>query len=392
MKKPQLLVISLDAVSSVDVDLLLKCPNFRKLSKKGTLVREVDSVFISNTYPIHTSMLTGVYPKDHGIIDNVYMEYGEVEPHWRWYFSLIKRDNVITSALKKKYKIATIFWPVTALAPVKYRIAEIIARDHESQISVVLKNSTKLFTIANFLKYGKNVQGSKQPNLDDFSTSVTCELLEKQKAEFILLHLTDVDTTKHHHGIDSKETKAALLRMDERIGRFIQAAGDNYQLLLVSDHAQVDVENHLNINAINTFRDTWWHLSEGSAFLLEKGHLDNKTFKEIKTWISGQSAFGRFLTNEEMETSGFKRVSRLGISAKANWAFCFPGHNHIGNHGYPLDLPAYQPFYFVKGNDVKENQSIKGGTIMDVCPLILKLLNLPDFPCTGSLNNKIFNK
>ena len=57
-----LLMVSFDAVGSQDIDLLLTLPNFSPLCRRGTLVRDVSSVFVSNTYPTHTTIQTGDGP------------------------------------------------------------------------------------------------------------------------------------------------------------------------------------------------------------------------------------------------------------------------------------------------------------------------------------------
>ena len=276
-----------------------------------------------------------------------------------------------------------------ALAPVKYNIPEIIAKDHENQVLVVLKNSSRLFALQSFLKYGKTVSGSKQPNLDDFSTLVSLDLLKKQKAELIFLHLTDTDTQKHHYGINSPEALASVKRMDERIGKLVEAAASNYQILIVSDHAQVDAHYFCDLNKINPIENTWWHISDGSAFLLNKGPLTLAPVDQVKNWLEQQSFFKRYLSLKEMESSGFAQVSALGITAAKDWSFSI--YQHLGNHGYPLDIPDYQPFYFVKGLKVKENQVLSGGSVLDICPLILRLLDLTTFKQQGQLKEEIFN-
>jgi len=388
-KKPKLLLVSLDAVSSRDTELLAQQPAFKSLMDQGTLIKNVSSIFISNTYPIHTSMITGVLPAFHGIIDNTHLEFGNPEPYWRWYYDLIQKENIVSQALKQQLKIASVFWPVMAKAPIKYNIPEIIARDHENQIIAVLKNSTKLFALISFLKYGKEVQGSKQPQLDDFSTKVACSLLRKNNVDLLLLHLTDVDTYKHSHGIASPEVEAALLRMDKRLSKLLAAANDNYQILVVSDHAQVDVKHHIDLNQNNPFPATWWHLSEGTAVLLEKVPLDDSAFSQLKNWLEKQAFFRRYITTEEMHNSGFSQESRLAIAANEDWAFSLASNNHIGNHGYPTDLANYQAFYLASSSLVKAKQIVAGGSVLDVCPLSLRLLGLPAFCNNGFIHPQL---
>ena len=390
MKK--LLVVSLDAVSTGDLDLLTAYPNFHKLLRNGTLVKGVDSIFVTNTYPIHTSMITGQLPFQHGITDNCYFEFGKDSPNWRWYYHLIKTENAISQALKHNLRIATIFWPVMALAPVKYNIPEILARDHENQIAVVLKNSTKLFALKNFLRHSKGLKGSQQPFLDDFSVKVTTELLTKQQADLVFLHLTDTDSMKHEYGINSMQALDSLARMDKRIGELVMGAEDNYQLLILSDHAQVDCHDHLDLNQVTPFPGAWWQQSEGYAVLLEREKFQTEDFDHLKKWLESQDFFRRYLTQEEMASSGLAEVSRLGLTPRVGTAFTCDAHRHIGNHGFPLDTPDYHPFYFASGKDIKENEILDGGSVMMIANTILSMLQLPTLPAAQAADPRIFKK
>ena len=47
-----------------------KMENLQKMIKDGVTVDYVKNVFPTNTYPNHQSIVTGLYPEKHGIIDN----------------------------------------------------------------------------------------------------------------------------------------------------------------------------------------------------------------------------------------------------------------------------------------------------------------------------------
>jgi hypothetical protein len=376
----KLLVISLDALSNEDLSLLQTMPNFKTLADKGTLVTNVNSTYVSNTYPIHTSMITGVHPKQHGIYDNCYFEQ-TINPHWRWYYSLIKHQNIVGTASKAR-SVATIFWPVMCQAPSKYNIPEIIARDGENQIIQVLRNSTKLFALMNFLRFGQDVKGASQPALDNFSIKTTLRLLTHQKPDLVLLHLTDTDTQKHDYGIHSQQVMESLQRMDDRLGQLSSIAKD-YQILVVSDHAQLDAQN-VDLNQLLPGYG-WWYQTSGSAILLTQQPLTDQLQQELMSKIEQQPSILRLLTVSEMELAGFNTVSQLGLAAKSGYAFNFPGNEHLGNHGYPTDYNNYQPFYLVVSPKVNVGKVLSGGTIFDVCPLMCELLNLTPWPMDGKL-------
>jgi len=383
----KLLVISLDALSCADLDYLRTLPNMSQLIKAGTLVRDVKSTFVSNTYPIHTSMITGVHPYQHGIVDNCYFEPNLTNPHWRWHYQLIKHQNIVGEAKRHGLSVATIFWPVMCKAPSNYNIPEIIARDGENQILMVLKNSTKWFALTNFLRYGQDVKGAAQPELDNFSIKATLRLLTHQQPDLVLLHLTDTDTQKHEYGITSLEVKASLDRMDQRLGQLYQASKDQYQILVVSDHAQLDAVN-LDLN--NIMPDYgWWYQTSGCAILLPRPGITPDQLNELTNKLNKTIGVARILSPSEMHDSGFDQHSPLGVAAQVGYAFNFPGNEHQGNHGYPSDYFNYRPFYLAVSPKITAGEELQGGTIFDVCPLMCKLLDLPQWEMDGKLHPHI---
>lgn len=49
---------------------------------------------------------------------------------------------------------------------------------------VTLRDSSKLFVLKKFLKYGKVLKGRLEERVDIFSTSVACDLIENEKPDF----------------------------------------------------------------------------------------------------------------------------------------------------------------------------------------------------------------
>ena len=74
MPKQRLYIISLDAFGSQDLEYAKNLPNFKRLLARSALVSEVETVYPSLTYMAHTSIVTGVYPNKHGIINNTYLQ------------------------------------------------------------------------------------------------------------------------------------------------------------------------------------------------------------------------------------------------------------------------------------------------------------------------------
>ncbi|MBT6413946.1 MAG: hypothetical protein HOK12_06275, partial [Candidatus Marinimicrobia bacterium] len=65
-------------------------PNLFRLMEMGEFCTDVQTVFPSLTYPAHTSMITGVLPEKHGIINNRPFNPDKIFVDWYWYADSIK--------------------------------------------------------------------------------------------------------------------------------------------------------------------------------------------------------------------------------------------------------------------------------------------------------------
>lgn len=78
------------------------------------------------------------------------------------------------------------------------------------------------------MKYGKIRQGIQQPYLDDFTTACAVDTIKNKKPELFMLHLIDLDDSKHLKGTKGSHIDDVLSRMDRRIGAIINATKEAY--------------------------------------------------------------------------------------------------------------------------------------------------------------------
>ncbi|MEN6462157.1 MAG: ectonucleotide pyrophosphatase/phosphodiesterase, partial [Syntrophomonas sp.] len=247
-------VISVDALRAEDFTYFKTLPNFSDLIANGSMINEVNSVYPSLTYPAHTTIVTGVYPDKHGIISNTPNQPGVKDPDWYWYYRDIKSPTLFDYARKSKMTVGTLFWPVTAGAPVNYNLPEIWPnKPGQSQVGLVLKNGTPLFILDVDIRFGKMLDGKKEPNLDNFTAASAAHMIKSRKPNLAFIHLTDLDHFQHSNGVDSKEARAALKRQDERLGEIVRAVkeaglyGDT-AFGVLGDHGAIDTQYNININ------------------------------------------------------------------------------------------------------------------------------------------------
>jgi predicted AlkP superfamily pyrophosphatase or phosphodiesterase len=126
---PSLILISVDGMKPEYVTQAsqhsLKIPVLRSFLTHGSYAEGVIGVIPTVTYPSHTAMVTGVWPAEHGVIDNTLFDPLREHPNtWYWDFSDIKVPTLYTAADAAGIKTANVGWPVTVGAPIDYNIAE----------------------------------------------------------------------------------------------------------------------------------------------------------------------------------------------------------------------------------------------------------------------------
>ena len=351
-------MVSLDAVSSSDLTSLLAYPNFAELRRQSTLVRDVSSVFISNTYPAHSSIITGVHPHKHGLVENLFLNPEKPYPDWRFDARLVKAPKLYDKARERGLRVCAILYPVTGRAEIRYNLPEIPGQMSTlRRLALTLSRGSAGFILANFLRFGRYFKGSAEPALDDCTARIAADTLVRHKPELLLLHLIDTDSQKHDFGPQSEQALDSLARHDQRLGLLIQAlkrAGtyEETGMIIFSDHGCLKVHATVDPNdflvreglvkktrgRVTDLR-AYFHNTGGTAFLKI---YDAERKDEIKAKVSrilAENYALRELSPEEMRISGMDRDYALGVEAAEGFAFGTP---HLGQHGYSLsqkDIP-----------------------------------------------------
>ncbi|MDR2888460.1 MAG: ectonucleotide pyrophosphatase/phosphodiesterase, partial [Lachnospiraceae bacterium] len=236
-----MLIISFDAVGDSELDELMSYPTIASFAKEAAIVREVSTIFASNTYPIHTSVVTGVKPAVHGICANI-EPFPALFPQWKSAEKGIRAKTLWQAAKESGIDTATVFWPVTAGAKtIRYNIPEVLARPGESQIITSLKAGSKYLQLKYFLKYRPTINRTNlQPGLDNFATACMADIMRHERPGLCLIHLTAYDTMRHKYGKNSTAIRVALETLDHNLSLLLEAAGDR-PVILFSDHSQLEV-------------------------------------------------------------------------------------------------------------------------------------------------------
>ena len=356
----KLLLVSFDAVGSKELSALRDLPNFSRIFSGGKVFPDLRTVFISNTYPIHSSIVTGVVPGVHGLISNVMLQPENPKPWWNYDSRLLQVKPIWKKAAEKGLKTAAVMWPVTAYAKeIAWNVPEIMAREGESQIAANLRCGSKFPQILSYILHRKLLRGIEQPERDRFAAACMLDAIRIMRPDLMLMHLTAYDSLCHEFGRGSDQTVSALRELDTNLGMLADAAGKDTAVIVFSDHAQLNVHTAFDPNRIagrmgfltyhedGTAADARavFQNADGSSFLFNFGLVEEQ-IAALKQAVLSDPSVLRLLTEAEMIESGYAEKAVFGICARPG--YYFKAHNiEKATHGYPVDYPDYGVFFAV---------------------------------------------
>ena len=430
MKNKYVIVISFDAVSEEDLEFLSKQPNFSKLIKNGALIKNVESVYPSLTYPAHATIVTGKYPKNHGVINNTVLDFKNDNPDWYWYRKYIKGDTIFDLAEKSGMKTCSILWPVTARSKITYNMPEIFCtKRYDNQILKSALAGSKIYQVNMNKRFGYLRQGMEEPYLDNFATEVAKKTIRELKPNLILLHLIDSDSQKHKYGIENKKVIESLKRHDERLGEIIESlklAGiyEDSTIIALGDHSQINVNNVIKLNSILMKNDlinvngnkikSYKAIAkscDGSSYIYLKNKNDVETRKKVRDILNElknkySNVIEEVYNNEEIKNLGADINASFMIEAKRGYYFIddFLGeaievidesskikHKLRASHGYLPSRDNYKTFFIAYGKTIKKGVVLEKGKLINHGPTIAKVLGIDLKDADGMAEGKILD-
>lgn len=412
-----MVVVSIDALQGFDAEYLRGLSHFRFLFDEGSYAKEVVGVYPSVTYPSHASIITGTYPKTHGITDNMLFTPGlpEKEIPWFWQDKWIKVPTLYEIAKKARLKVGALFWPVTAGARIDYNCPEIWpVKKGENQILLSLTSGSLFFLLDIEMRFGKMRDGQNQPNLDNFTAAAATHMIRTRKPNLVLIHFTDLDHVRHMYGTRSAEATASLTGMNDRFGQIVQATKDAgiYEktvFVVLGDHGFADYQYHIALNTLFvqegliTVNDkgaiTDWqayaHSSGGSAQIVLKNPADTTLRDRVYTLLQNlipdeSNGIAAVYTQDEAAKKGlagnfeFVVEARTGYYLTLLWTGAYrtvidrsqAGSIEVASHGYDPERPDFRTFFITAGPGVKQGVVLDSIQLIDEAPTMAALLGL----------------
>ena len=408
-RKPHVLMISIDGMKPEYITHAeehgLKVPNLRLFLSQGSYADGVVGVVPTVTFPSHITMITGVWPAQHGVVANtLYDPFGDLHGEAYWHFPQVHAETLYQAADAAGLKTASVGWPVTLGAPVDYLIA-----GYGEPAKSASPDDQPLHPAD--IKQQLNVAFAADTDDDDHRAGWAEGIIRKWNPNFVLLHFNDLDKNEHAHGPFSPEADAAMEHLDRLAGEAIaaeEAASPDAMIVVVSDHGFASVDRETNLNAyfvqagLITLKpegtagaggkisawDAECRLEDGSAAVVLRDPNDKALLAKVKAVLDAMKAdpangIDRILDAEELHRRGGFPEASFRIDMKPGWAtrgglrapfvVDTPG---IGTHGYLPDHAEMRSAFFVEGPGVAKGKELGVIDMRQIAPTVAKMLGI----------------
>ncbi len=217
-----LLLISVDGFRWDYCDLYADVtPHLRALRAQGVRARGLIPVYPSNTFPNHYSLVTGLRPLHHGMINNRMSDAdtGEVFANWlphvvrnpKWWGG----EPIWITAERQGNRAACYFWPGS-----------------ETTFRGVMASEWRAFNYS--IPFDERLALVK----------AWTQRSPEHRPQLIAFYLEETNSAGHRHGPESPEVRDAVAQMDRQIGELLTAVrgnGAEPNVVIVSDHGMTTV-------------------------------------------------------------------------------------------------------------------------------------------------------
>ena len=413
-KDQHVVLISIDGFPAWmwnDESLIL--PNLRKLAADGASTKAMTVSNPSITWINHTTLVTGVEPRKHGVLFNgLLTRQGDGKPpkieQWVDKTKLVFAPTIYDAAHAAGLTTAESDWvAVTRAATINWSFAELPKADDP-----VVKEM-----IANKLIEPKHIDwmqlGPQRKNvtfLDNMWTKAAIHIFTEHKPNLLMFHVLNTDATHHTYGPGSMASFTALAYADRLVGDLVKAVDesglrDKTTFFIATDHGFKKVSKIILPNlalkkaglakglgpTINTC-DAYCMTQGGMAFVyVTSPARKTELMPKLKEMFSTMEGVERVIDGNEGHSLGMPTPTEnpgmgdLVLYPKPGYAFkndaagdsiVTPSVNYGGTHGYFNGDPELDGIFIASGRGIKSGVLLERMANLDVAPTMAKLMGI----------------
>ncbi|MBX2961203.1 MAG: alkaline phosphatase family protein [Cyclobacteriaceae bacterium] len=375
-ENPYVILISFDGFSHDYVEKYA-LPNFKNFIKNGASAEGLIPSFPSKTFPNHYTIVTGLYPGHHGLVDNHFYDK-KLELN----YTMRNRDMVENPVFyggtplwqlvqQQGLKSASCFW-VGSEAPVQGEFPTYYYRYNES-----MPNSKRVEQVIDWLTLPK-----------------------KDRPQFISLYFSLVDTEGHNTGPNSEELRKTVLEADSLLGYLMQSLRKirlPVNVVLISDHGMYELEQkeetYITLSKFINLADTTVRIINGGTQAhLYTNNVDS-LFSVLKAVEENFVVYKREDFPERWNYNHY-RVGDIMLVATPGHYIQLNSRNFgrlqspvFGVHGYdPDEVPEMKGIFYANGPNIKAGATAPAFRNVHVYPFIALLLGITPPKTDGDVN------
>jgi predicted AlkP superfamily pyrophosphatase or phosphodiesterase len=348
-------------------------PNLNRLAADGARALAMRPSYPSLTFPNHYTLVTGLRPDHHGVVDNTMTD--AAIPNVR--FSLGNADAVTD---RRWWDQAEPVWVTAERHGI--RTAEMFWPGSEAAIGGVRPTEAPRFD-------------GKLPAADRVDRVLSW--LDRPAAGrfgFLTLYIDDIDHAGHDFGPDAAETTQAVARVDQAIGRLLDGLQRRHvdaNIIVVSDHGMAAVSKERVVRMDHLLWEAGYLQTAAGAYAsldalpgqeeqveaaLLKPHAHMRCWRKFD--VPARLAYGR-----NARVPGFLCIADTG------WTLAFDDQRveklKGGAHGYDNLAPEMRATFIAAGPAFRPGVVLPEFDNVDVYPLLMRLLDLTPLPSDGDL-------
>ncbi|XP_006200118.1 ectonucleotide pyrophosphatase/phosphodiesterase family member 3 [Vicugna pacos] len=353
-------------------------PTINKLKTCGIHSKYLRPAYPTKTFPNHYTIVTGLFPESHGIIDN---NMYDVNLNKNFSLSSKEKDNpawwhgqpIWLTAMYQGLKAGTYFWPGSDVA---------INDTFPSMYKVYNRSVTyeeRVFTLLKWL-----------------------DLPKAERPDFYTIYVEEPDSAGHEQGPVSAAVIQALQSVDNIFGLLMEGLKqrnlDNcVNIILLADHGMDQTYCEQREYMTDYFSQINFYMYEGPAPRIRTRNIpyDFFTFdsEEIVRNLSCRKPdqhFTPYLTPDlpkRLHYAKNVRIDKAHLLVDRQWLAVRNKASSScggGNHGYNNEFKSMEAIFLAHGPSFKEKTEVEPFDNIEIYNLICDLLHIQPAPNNGT--------
>ncbi|GAB4418529.1 MAG: ectonucleotide pyrophosphatase/phosphodiesterase [Bacteroidia bacterium] len=359
--RPYVVLVSLDGFR-YDYAEKYQASNLLRFAQEGVQAEALLPCFPSSTFPNHYSIVTGMYPATHGLVNNSYYD-----PARQAHYGMGDRAKVEDGSWYGGTPLWVLAEQAGMLSACYFWVGS------EADVQGVRPSW--------YYKYDGSV-----PNADRVARVLEwLRLPEAKRPHFITLYFSDVDSKGHSLGPDAPGVGKAVQELDSLLGVLdagIQALGLPVNLIIVSDHGMYGVDTEAPVYLAQEADLGPFEVARGSCVWMlysQDSAQTEATYARLRERAAGRyDIYRRDEVPAHLHFRSSDRIGDLVAVARPPHVFAVWGQRPSpGAHGYdPDSTHEMGAIFFAKGPAFRAGVRTAPFRNIEVYPLVADLLQL----------------